>query len=171
VPKLKIKQVFAVCREKSGSINGTLIGCLIDEGMRKEHAMLAQAESEGKVPFANRKGKPDTSYGSVTQVAKLKRELTLAQRQIANLKNQLQQAKENIVKERAERCSKSKKDDSQFPTRMKLGVRESVNKLSKPRRRNRKLHQHVRYRKDSRCFRQVVMTRRKKRIVQSRMLE
>ncbi len=44
------------------------------------------------------------------QVAKLKEELTLAQRQIANLKNQLHQAKENIAKE--ECCSKSKKDDS-----------------------------------------------------------
>jgi hypothetical protein len=34
------------------------------------------------------------------------------QREISNLKNQLHQAKENIEKERAERGSKSKKDDS-----------------------------------------------------------
>ncbi len=36
----------------------------------------------------------------------------LVQRQIANLRNQLHQAKENIAKRRAERGSKSKKDDS-----------------------------------------------------------
>ena len=35
-----------------------------------------------------------------------------AQREISNLKNQLHQAKEKIAKERAERGSKSKKDDS-----------------------------------------------------------
>jgi hypothetical protein len=34
------------------------------------------------------------------------------ERDISNLKNQLYQAKENIAKERAERGSKSKKDDS-----------------------------------------------------------
>jgi hypothetical protein len=33
------------------------------------------------------------------------------QREISNLKKQLHQAKENIAKERVERCSKSKKDD------------------------------------------------------------
>jgi hypothetical protein len=43
-----------------------------------------------------------------TQFAKLRKELTLAQREISNLKNQLHQAKENIAKERAERGSKSK---------------------------------------------------------------
>jgi hypothetical protein len=89
------------------------IGRLIDEGMHKEHAMLAQAEPKGKVPFANRNGKPDISDDSDTQAANLKKELTLSQLQIANLKNRLYQAKENIAKERAEFCSKSKKDDSQ----------------------------------------------------------
>jgi hypothetical protein len=74
--------------------------------------MLAQAEAKENVPFANHNGKPDISDGSDTKVAKLKKELILAQRQIANLKNQLYQAKENIAKERAERGSKSKKDDS-----------------------------------------------------------
>jgi hypothetical protein len=74
--------------------------------------MLAAAEARGKVPFANRNGKPDISDGSDLQVAKLKKELTLAKRQIANLKNQLHQAKENVAKERAELSSKSKKDDS-----------------------------------------------------------
>jgi hypothetical protein len=61
----------------------------------------AQVEAKGNVPFANRNGKPDISYGSDTQVAKLKMELTLAQRQVANLKNQLHQAKESIAKESA----------------------------------------------------------------------
>jgi hypothetical protein len=37
------------------------------------------------------------------QAAKFKKELTLEQRQIANLKNKLHHAKENIAKERAER--------------------------------------------------------------------
>ncbi len=40
-PNLAIKKVFAICREKFCSINGTPIGHLIDEGMRKERAMLA----------------------------------------------------------------------------------------------------------------------------------
>ena len=44
VPKLTNKKVFAICREKFCSINGTPIGRLIDEGMRKEHTILAQAE-------------------------------------------------------------------------------------------------------------------------------
>ncbi len=41
VPKLTIKKVFAICRGKFCSIDGTLIGRLIDEGMRKKRAMLA----------------------------------------------------------------------------------------------------------------------------------
>jgi hypothetical protein len=45
-------------------------------------------------------------------LTKLTKELTVAQREISNLKNQLHQAKENIVKERAGCGSKSKKDDS-----------------------------------------------------------
>ena len=63
-------------------------------------------------PFGNRNGRPDKSDGLDPQFAKLKKELTLAHREISNLKNQLHQAKENIAKERAERGSKSKKDDS-----------------------------------------------------------
>jgi hypothetical protein len=76
--------------------------------------MLAQAETKGKVPFGSRNGRPDKSYGLDTQFAKLKKELTLAHREISNLKNQLHQAKENIAKERAERSSKRKKDDSPY---------------------------------------------------------
>jgi hypothetical protein len=80
--------------------------------MRQERAMLAQAETRSTAPFGNSNGRPDKSDGLDQQFAKLKKELTLAQREISNLKNQLQQAKENIAKERAERSSKSKKDDS-----------------------------------------------------------
>ncbi len=74
--------------------------------------MLAQAETKSKVPFGSSNGRPDKSNGLDQQFAKLKKELTLAQREISDLKNQLHKAKENIAKERAERGSKSKKDDS-----------------------------------------------------------
>ena len=70
--KLTIKEVFAICREKFCSINGAPIGCLVDENLRKERAMLAQAETKTKVPFANRIGKPDKSDGSDTHSAKVK---------------------------------------------------------------------------------------------------
>jgi hypothetical protein len=85
VPKLTIKKVFAICREKFCSINGssssygTPIGRLIDEGMHKESAMLAQAQPKSKVPFANHNGRPNNSNGLDSQVAKLKKDLTLAQ--------------------------------------------------------------------------------------------
>jgi hypothetical protein len=47
VPKLNIKKVFAICREKLCSINGAPIGRLIDESMRKERAMpLAQRDQK-----------------------------------------------------------------------------------------------------------------------------
>ncbi len=65
------------------------------------------------MPFRNWNGRPDKSGGSDPQVAKIKKGLTLAQREIAKLKNQLHQAKENMAKERAEHSSKSKKEDSQ----------------------------------------------------------
>jgi hypothetical protein len=80
--------------------------------MCQGRAMLAQAETKSKAPFDNRNGRQDKSDGLDPQFAKLKKELTLAQRETSNLKNQLHQAKENIAKERAERGSKSKKDDS-----------------------------------------------------------
>jgi hypothetical protein len=69
-------------------------------------------ETKSKVPFGNRNGRPNNSDGADSQAAKLKKDLPLAQRDIANLKNQLHQAKENMAKERAERSSKSKKEDS-----------------------------------------------------------
>ncbi len=52
VPKLIIKKVFALCSGKFCSINSTPIRLLMDEGMRKERYMLAQAEPKSKVPFA-----------------------------------------------------------------------------------------------------------------------
>ncbi len=64
--------------------------------------MLAQDETKSKAPFGNRNGRPDKSNGLDQQFAKLKKELTLAQIEISNLKNQIHQAKENIAKERAE---------------------------------------------------------------------
>ncbi len=74
--------------------------------------MLAQAETNSKPPFGSRNGRPDKSDGLDLQFAKLKKDLALALREISNLKKQLHQAKENIAKERAERSSKSRKDDS-----------------------------------------------------------
>ncbi len=74
--------------------------------------MLAQAETKSKPPFGNPNGQTDKSYGLDLQLAKLKEELTLAQREMSNLKIQLHQAKENIAKERTECGSKSKKYDS-----------------------------------------------------------
>jgi len=80
--------------------------------MWQERAMLAQTETKSKGPFGNRNGRTDKSYGLDLQFNKLKKDLSLALREISNLKNQLHQAKENIAKERAERSSKSRKDDS-----------------------------------------------------------
>ncbi len=67
-----------------------------------------------KGQFGNRNGRTDRSDGLDLQFAKLKKDLSLALREISSLKNQLRrdQAKENIAKERAERGSKSRKDDS-----------------------------------------------------------
>ena len=113
MPTLNLKKVFSTCRQKFCSINGVPVGRLLDEGMLQERAMLAQAEIKSKAPFGSRNGRPDKSDGLDPQFAKLKKKLTLAQREISYLKNQLHQAKENIAKERADRGSKSKKDDSQ----------------------------------------------------------
>jgi hypothetical protein len=112
VPTLSLKKVFSTCQEKFCSISGAPVDRLLDEGMRQERAMLAQAQTKSKARFGNSNGQPDKSDGLDPQFAKLKKELTLAQREISNLKNQLHQPKENITKERVEHCSKSKKDDS-----------------------------------------------------------
>ncbi len=112
MPTINLKKVFSTCRDKFCSINGAPVGRVLDEGMRQERAMLAQTETKSKASLGNRNGRTDKSDGSDPQYAKLKKELSLALREISNLKNQLNQAKENIAKERAERSSKSRKDGS-----------------------------------------------------------
>jgi hypothetical protein len=103
VSKLTIKEVFAVCRDKYCSINGAPISRLVDDNLRRERSMfkLAQADTKTKVPFADRNGKPDKSDDSDGQVAKLKKDLTYTQKEIAKLKNQPNQAKQNMATERA----------------------------------------------------------------------
>ncbi len=64
VPKLRIKKVFAIFRGKFCSINGTPIGRLINDCMRKESARLAKAEPKNKVPFASCNGRPNNSDGT-----------------------------------------------------------------------------------------------------------
>jgi hypothetical protein len=127
--KLTIKDFFKICREKFCSIEGAPISRLVDENLRKELAMLAQAETKTKVSLANRNGKPDKSDGLDLQFAKIKKEFTLAQRKIANLKNQLHQAKENMAKEVWNAVPRATR---RILRKMKLGARESVNKLSEP---------------------------------------
>ena len=112
VPTINLKKVFSTCRDKFCSINGAPVGRVLDEGMRQERAMLAQTETKSKGQFGNRNGRTDKSDGLDPQYAKLKKDLSLALREISNLKNQSHQAKENIAKERAERSSKSRKDDA-----------------------------------------------------------
>ncbi len=69
VTKLNLKKVFTTCREKFFSINGAPVGRLLDEGMRQERAMLAQAETRSNAPFGNRNGRPDKSDGLDPQFA------------------------------------------------------------------------------------------------------
>ncbi len=64
--------MFTKCREKFCSFNGAPIGSLVDDNLRREHAMLAQAETKTKVPFADRIGKPDRSDSSYPQFAKIR---------------------------------------------------------------------------------------------------
>ncbi len=69
VPALNLKKVFSTCREKFCSINGVPVGRLLDEGMRQERTMLAQAETKSKAPFGSRNGRPDKSDGLDPQFA------------------------------------------------------------------------------------------------------
>ncbi len=87
--KLTIKEVFTICHEKFCSINGAPIGRLVDENLRKERTMLAQAETylKTKIPFANCTGKN-------LQFAKIKKKLTLAQREIASSRTNYIKTKE-----------------------------------------------------------------------------
>ncbi len=112
VPAINLKKVFSTCRDKFCSINGAPVGRIVDEGMRQERAMLAQTETKSKVSLGGLNGRTDKSDGADPKHAKLKKDLSLALREISNRKNQLNQAKENIAKERAGCSSKSRKDDS-----------------------------------------------------------
>jgi hypothetical protein len=60
---LNLKKVFSTCRDKFRSINGALVGRLLDEGMSQERTMLAQAETKSKTSFGNRTGRQDKSNG------------------------------------------------------------------------------------------------------------
>jgi hypothetical protein len=70
VATLNLKKVFSTCREKFCSINGAQVGRLLDEGMRQERAMLAQAETKSKATFGNSNDRPDKSDGLDPQFAK-----------------------------------------------------------------------------------------------------
>jgi hypothetical protein len=59
VSTLNLKKVFSTCREKFCGINGAPVGHLLDEGMRQERAMLAQAETKSKAPFGSSNGRMD----------------------------------------------------------------------------------------------------------------
>ncbi len=63
VSTLNLKKVFSTCREKFCSINGAPVGRFLDEGMRQERAMLAQAEAKSKAPCGNCNGRLDKSDG------------------------------------------------------------------------------------------------------------
>ena len=95
VPALNLKKVFSTCRDKFCSINGAPVGRVLDQdqGMRQQRAMLAQTKTKSKASFGNRNGRTDKSDGTDPQYARLKKDLSLALREISNLKNQLNQAK------------------------------------------------------------------------------
>ncbi len=62
-------------------------------GARYAGPKFPQIEIKSKAPFGNRNGRMDKSDGLDPQFAKLKKDLSLALREISNLKNQLHQAK------------------------------------------------------------------------------
>ncbi len=126
-------------------------------------------KADCQVPFGNRNNRPDKFDGSDPQFTNLKKELTLEQKEISNLKNQLHQAKQDMVKERAERDSKSKKDDSPDEEVGGKRVRHQAKraKAAKPGTSPPSTPW-----KDSRCFRLVTtVTRRRKMIIRNRMPE
>jgi hypothetical protein len=53
VATFNLKKVFSTCREIFCSIDGAPVGHLLNESMRQERAMLAQAETNSKAPFGN----------------------------------------------------------------------------------------------------------------------
>jgi hypothetical protein len=69
VTMIHLKKVFTMCQEKFCSINGAPVGRLLDEGMRQERSMLAQAETRSKAPVGHHNGRPDKSDGLDPQFA------------------------------------------------------------------------------------------------------
>jgi hypothetical protein len=88
VPAINLKKVFSTCRDKFCSINAAPVGRVLDEGMPQERAMQAQTETKSTAPFGNRNGRTDKSDGLDPQFTKLKKDLSLALREISNLKSQ-----------------------------------------------------------------------------------
>jgi hypothetical protein len=132
--------------------------------------MLAEAETKNKVPFANPNGRPDKSDGSDMQVAKINKDLTLVR------KEKLRSSRINYIKLRIiwqkNNLSVVPRARRKILRKMRLGVRESANKLSVPRHRDRDLHHQVYHERDSRWFRQVItVTQRRKKIIPSRTSE
>ncbi len=144
MPTLNLKKVFSTSREKFCSINSAPIGRFfkLDEDMLQERAMLAQAEIKSKAPFGSSNGRTDKSDGLDPQFAKLTKNLTLAHREISNLKNQLHQAKR--TSQRNVRSAVPKAGRTIPQTRM-LVARGSANKPSEPRHQGRELHHQVRH--------------------------
>ncbi len=167
MPTLNLKKVFSTCRKKFCSINGALVGRLLDESMRQERAMLAQAETKSKAPLGNCNGRPDKSDGLDLQFAKLKKEVTLAQREISNLKNNYTKPRRTSRRNVLSAVPRARRI---IPLTRRLAARGSANKLSKPRHRGRELHHRVRQGRVSRYFRlETTVTRRWKMIIQNRM--
>jgi hypothetical protein len=100
--------------------------------------MLAQAENKSKRPFGNRKGRLDKSDGLDPQFAKLKKELTLAQRE----RYQISRTNYTKPKGTLRRYVRNADPRARRMIRLtrKLVARDSANKLSEPRHRSRELH-------------------------------
>ncbi len=54
VPAINLKKVFSTCRDKFCSVNCAPVGCILDESMRQDRAMLAQTETKSKASLVNR---------------------------------------------------------------------------------------------------------------------
>jgi hypothetical protein len=133
--------------------------------------MLAQTETKSKAPFGNRNGRTDKSNGLDPQFAKLKKDLSLALREI-----RFQISRTNYTKPR--RISRRNvqsavpRAERMIPWMRRLVAREPVNKLNEPRHRGRELHLQVRHGRVSEYFRLVTtVTRRRKMIIRNRMQE
>jgi hypothetical protein len=102
--------------------------------------MLAQAEPESKVPFANRNDRPNNSDGTDSQVAKLKKDLSLAL-----MNENMQSSRINYIKQSrtSRRNVPSAVPRATIHPKVKLGARETVSKLSEPRQQSRNFPRQV----------------------------